>query len=104
MKILMVGLSLILLVGCSRQPIQPRWAIASKHEIDMEVFKWSRDKMDDLKKAEGLSPQIEEQISTYETLQRVLMEKDMERRGFAPIRRPPGMPQPAAAPMRFVNT
>jgi hypothetical protein len=97
MKILMVGLSLILLVGCSRQPIAPRWAIASKHEIDMEVFKWSREKMDTAKAADGLTPEIEEQISTYEKLQRVLTEKDMERRGYGAMRRPPGMPEPAEA-------
>ena len=34
-----------------------RWAFANKREIESVIFQWSRDKMEEAKKAEALSPE-----------------------------------------------
>lgn len=55
-----------------------RWAFANKREIDSAIFQRSRDKMEEVKKTEALSPEIEEKIRQYEALQSALMRKQME--------------------------
>lgn len=59
-----------------------RWAFANKREIDSVVFQWSRDKMDEAKKAEALPPETEQKVREYEALQSQLMRKEMETRGL----------------------
>jgi hypothetical protein len=71
-----------------------RWAFANKRQVEAVVFQWSRDKMAEEKKAEALSPEMEEKIRQYEVLQGQLMRKEMDMRGFRlPIRA--GSPQPS---------
>jgi hypothetical protein len=72
----------------SRQGTSARWAFANKREIETAIFQWSRDKMEEVKTAEALSPEVEEKIRQYEALQTELMHKQMETRGF---RLPPRM-------------
>src|SRR5437660_8945642 len=55
-----------------------RWAFANKRQIDTAIFQWSRDKMEEVKKAERLSPKIEEKILKYEALQTELKRKGMD--------------------------
>ena len=55
-----------------------RWAFANKRQIDTAIFQWSRDKMEEVKKAERLSPEIEEKVFKYEALQTELMRKRMD--------------------------
>jgi hypothetical protein len=55
-----------------------RWAFANKREIDSAIFQRSRDKMEEVKKTESLSPEIEEKIRQYEALQSALTRKQME--------------------------
>jgi hypothetical protein len=92
----------LILVGCSRQEESHRgvkskggdavhWAFANKREIDSAIIQWSRDKMEEVKKADALSPQIEEQIRQYEAMQTELMHKKMEARGIR-------LPQRAGVP------
>jgi len=59
-----------------------RWAFANKREIELAIFQWSRDKLEESRKAEALSPETEEKIRRYESLQAQLMRKQMEMRGF----------------------
>ena len=66
----------------TNRPETARWAFANKREIESVIFQWSRDKMEEARKAEGLSPEIEEKIRRYESLQAQLMHKQMEMRGF----------------------
>jgi hypothetical protein len=72
----------------NRQGTPVRWAFANKLEIQSAIFQWSRDKMEELKTAETLSPEVEAKISQYEALQTELMRKQMETRG---LRLPPRM-------------
>jgi hypothetical protein len=59
-----------------------RWAFANKSEIDTAIFQWSNERMEEVKKAEQLSPEVEETIRKYEALQSELMRKQMESRGL----------------------
>ena len=72
----------------SRQGTSVRWAFANKREIETAIFQWSREKMEELKTAEALAPEVEEKIRQYEALQTELLHKQMESRGF---RLPPRM-------------
>jgi hypothetical protein len=62
----------------NRQGAPVRWAFANKFKIDSAIFQWSRDKMEQAKKAEGLPPETEEKIRQYEALQSELTRKQME--------------------------
>ncbi len=108
MKIHLLFAACLILVGCGRREqsnaeilgkleiIQSeltkhggavRWAFANKSEIDSAIFKWSRDKMEEVKKSEALPPEMEQKIQQYEVLQSQLMRKEMEARGFKlPVR------------------
>ena len=93
----------LILTGCSRQEAvhreaksdlagEPvRWAFAHKRDIDSAIFQWSRDKMEEVKKAEKLSPEVEAKISEYEALQSELMRKQMDTMRFR-ASLPPGAP------------
>jgi chromosome segregation ATPase len=59
-----------------------RWAFANKRDIDSAISQWSRDKMEEVKRAEALSPEVEEKVRQYETLQDELMRKRMETMGL----------------------
>jgi len=59
-----------------------RWAFANKREIESAIFQWSRDKLEESRKAEAFSPETEEKIHRYESLQAQLMRKQMEMRGL----------------------
>jgi hypothetical protein len=59
-----------------------RWAFANKTEIDTAISQWSIERMEEVKKAEQLSPQVEDAIRKYEMLQSELTRKQMEARGF----------------------
>src|SRR4051794_19169335 len=65
----------------SRQGVPVRWAVASKHEIETAIFRWSREKMEAVKKTEALSPEIEAKVLQFESLQAELMRKKMEMMG-----------------------
>ena len=90
----------LILVGCSRQEQNHRdvlgkltaieselatsrggtlrWAFANKRQIDSAISQWSRNKMEEIKKAERSSPEIEEKVRQYEELQSELMRKQMD--------------------------
>jgi hypothetical protein len=76
-----------------------RWAFANKREIDSSIFQWTRDKMEEVKKSEGLPPETEQKISQYEALQSELTRKEMEGRGFMlpPRMVRPGVPAPSVS-------
>jgi hypothetical protein len=59
-----------------------RWAFANKREIETAIFQWSRDMLEESRKAEALSPETEDKIRRYESLQAQLMRKQMEMRGL----------------------
>jgi len=87
MRIYLLLTTCLFLVGCGRQVevkrSEPaRWAFANKREIESAISEWSRDKMEELKKAEALSPEVEEKVRHYETLRIQLMHKEMEARGY----------------------
>jgi len=103
MKTYLILAACLVLAGCGRQEANQRevsgksegiknegakpaetvrWAFANKREIELVIFKWSRDKMEEARKAEGLSPEIEEKIRRYESLQAQLVRKQMETRGL----------------------
>jgi hypothetical protein len=81
----------LILAGCSRQEavqrearseqagVPVRWAFANRRDIDSAIFQWSRDKMEEVKKAETLSPEVQEQVRQYEALETELMHKRMDR-------------------------
>jgi hypothetical protein len=56
----------------------PRWAFANKHEINSAIFQWSHLRMEDIRKAEALAPEIEEKVRHYEALQGELTRKRMD--------------------------
>ena len=94
----------LILVGCGRQDesqrevlgeletikselaskrVDPvRWAFANKRDIDSAISQWSRDKMEEVKRAEALTPEVEEKVRQYETLQAELLRKRMDTMGF----------------------
>lgn len=100
MRIYLILATSLILVGCGRQeenqrPVSGkleaingalankradtvRWAFANKREIDSVSFQRSRDKMEEAKKTEALSPEIEEKIRQYEALQTDLLHKQMD--------------------------
>src|SRR5687767_13002868 len=55
-----------------------RWAFANRREIDYAVSQWSRVRMEDIKKAEALSPEVEEKIRQYDALESELLRKRMD--------------------------
>jgi septal ring factor EnvC (AmiA/AmiB activator) len=71
-----------------------RWAFANKFKIDSAIFQWSRDKMEQAKRAEKLPPETEEKIRQYEALQSELTRKQME---TPRLRLPLNGPHPEAA-------
>ena len=72
-----------------------RWAFANKREIESAVFQWSRDKMEESKNTEALSPEIEEKVRQYEALQSELFRKQMESMGARLPPRPGAPSSPA---------
>jgi hypothetical protein len=62
----------------SKRAETPRWAFANKQQIDSAIFQWRRLRMEDIKKAEALAPEIEEKVSQYEALQGELTRKRMD--------------------------
>lgn len=68
----------------AEKPPQTRWALANKREIESAVTQWSSKKTEEARRAEGLSPEIEEKVRRYEGLNSELMRKRMEsmRMGF----------------------
>ena len=119
-RYLLLSTAYLILVGCGRQVekqdnrevlskldalrsdlangkgLPVRWAFANKREIESVVFQWSRDKMERLKTSEALSPEVEEKIRHYESLQNELMQKRME---VMRARFPPRVPS-AEAPAK----
>ena len=68
------------LAGKRADPV--RWAFANKRDIDSAVSQWSRDKMEEVKRAEALSPEVEAKVRQYETMQAELVRKRMDTMGF----------------------
>jgi chromosome segregation ATPase len=66
----------------SKQGAPVRWAFANKREIDSAIFKWTREKMEEVKRAEALPPDMEEKVRQYEALQSELLRRQMETKGF----------------------
>ena len=62
----------------SKRPDTVRWAFANKRTIESAVLQWSRNKMEEAKKSEALSPEVEEKIRQFEALQSELMRKQMD--------------------------
>jgi len=97
----------LILVGCSRQEASHRetkgelageplrWALVNKSTITTAIYQWSSDKMEETKKAEGLSPDVEEKIQQYEVLESELEKKQMEMRMRVSF---PAQPPGSAAP------
>jgi hypothetical protein len=102
MKTYLLLTTCLILTGCSRQASvhreakseqtgeSVRWAFANKSTISTAIYVWSRDKMEEAKKAEKLSPEVEDQIRQYEVLAAELNKKEMEMRmsGSFPAQRP----------------
>jgi hypothetical protein len=72
-----------------------RWAVVNKQQITSAIFQWSHLRMEDIKKAEALAPEIEEKIRKHDALQGELMNMRMDSMGTRfPAR--PGAPEPPA--------
>jgi hypothetical protein len=56
-----------------------RWATANKSQISTAIYVWSREKMEQDKKAEALPPETEAKISEYEALKMELIRMPMGR-------------------------
>lgn len=54
-----------------------RWATAKRNEINTAIYVWSREKLEQLKKSENLSPEIQAQITEYEKLKAELQQKEI---------------------------
>jgi hypothetical protein len=92
MKTYLLLTTCLILVGCSRQEASHReaksemareplrWALVNKSTVSTAIYQWSRDKMEEAKKTEGLSPDVEEKIQQYEVLESELEKKQMEMR------------------------
>ena len=52
----------------SKGAVPVRWATANKSDITTIIYQWSRDKMEQAKKAEALPAETEARISEYESL------------------------------------
>jgi hypothetical protein len=100
MKTLLLLATCIILVGCGRQSESHRevadkaeagerdgavsresslrWATANRREIESAVNEWTRNKIEDTKKSEALSPEVEEKIRQFEALQSELTRRQME--------------------------
>jgi len=50
-----------------------RWAVANKSDITTVIYQWSRDKIQQAKKAEALPAETEARISEYESLRMQLL-------------------------------
>src|SRR5207237_7445278 len=61
----------------SKRGTAVRWAFANKREVDSAIFQWSRSKMEEARKSEALSPEMEAKIRQYEALQRELMDRQI---------------------------
>ena len=108
MKAYLLLTTCLIFTGCSRQASvhreakseqtgeSVRWAFANKSTISTAIYVWSRDKMEEAKKAEKLSPEVEEQIRQYEVLAAELNKKEMEMRMSSSFSaHPPGSAAPA---------
>ena len=85
-----------------KRPEKPRWALANKREIDSAVSQWNRARMEEFKKSEGLSPDIEEKIRKYEALEREFIQKQIaSRRLMLPPRA--GAPEPAVSDADYLT-
>jgi hypothetical protein len=86
----------------SKGTAQVRWAIANKSEITTFIYKWSRDKMEQIKKTEALPPETEARISEYEALRMELLQMQMPR-PTRPLRLPSesARPEPSAADKEY---
>ncbi len=73
-----------------------RWATANKSQISTAIFVWSRERMEQVKKAEALPPETEAKISEYEALKMELMRMPM--RFQLPTRTQRMFPPPVTAP------
>src|SRR5688572_17847006 len=82
----------------TKQGATLRWAFANKREIDMVVFQWSRNQIEQSKKSEALPPETEAKISEYESLRTQLLHM-----GLPPpmrtLRMTPGSPRPESPPV-----
>jgi hypothetical protein len=122
MKTYLLLATCLLLAGCGRQEqnhrevmskldamtgqlskgtAQVRWAIANKSEITTFIYKWSRDKMEQIKKTEALPPETEARISEYEALRMELLQMRMP--PTRPLRAPSesAHPEPSAADKEY---
>lgn len=74
----------------SKGAVPVRWATANKSDITTVIYQWSRDKMEQAKKAEALPAETETRISEYETLRMQLLRMQM------PMPRPLRLPYDSA--------
>ncbi|MDB6057466.1 MAG: hypothetical protein JWO95_1310 [Verrucomicrobiales bacterium] len=77
------------------QPQPIRWAVASKQEIETTIFKWTQAKAEEATKDEA-SPEIEEKIRAYQSLQMEFTMKYMHLRSIPmrPVFGAPPKPEP----------
>jgi hypothetical protein len=65
-------------VELAAKPAQPRWAVANKREIDSAITQWSMARQEDAKKSESLTPEMQEKLVHYDSLQGELMRMQMK--------------------------
>jgi len=74
-----------------------RWATANKSEITTFIYKYSRDKMEQIKKSEALPAETEAKILEYEALRMELLRMGVPL-PMRSLRLPPGSGQPEPTP------
>ena len=79
----------------AKQPAAPRWAFANKREIENVISEISRNKAEQAKKTENLSPEIEANVASYEHLQGQLSQARFAQNRPRFMMTPPGMETPA---------
>lgn len=78
----------------AKRPVPVRWAYANKSKIQTAIYERTREKLADLKKADALSPEVEAQVSHYETLRMELMRLSVPRPTPMPMPRAMSLPLP----------
>ncbi len=59
----------------ARRPVPVRWAYANKSRIQSAIYERGREKVEELKRAEAVPPDVEAKVVQYEALNRQLMVK-----------------------------
>jgi hypothetical protein len=74
----------------TNEPATLRWAYANKREIESVVFSWTQSKLDEARKAETLTPEIQEKLAHFNSLQGQLYRLRMPMPAM--VRRPGELP------------